>query len=88
MVKKELEIKNPQGIHMRPANEFASAMGEFLCEVTVVYRDNEINGKSLMNMIAAGIRGGSTVLVICEGEDENEALEKAEEIINSGFGEM
>ena len=88
MVKKELKIINPQGIHMRPANEFASAMGEFSCEVTVVYGDDEINGKSLMNMIAAGIRGGSTVEVRCEGEDEKEALEKAEKLINSGFGEV
>lgn len=88
MVKKEFKIINSQGIHMRPANEFASAMGEFSCEVTVVHRDNEINGKSLMNMIAAGIRGGSEILVICEGEDEEKALEKAGELINSGFGEI
>ena len=88
MVKKEFKIKNRQGIHMRPANEFASAMGEFICEVTVVCGDNEINGKSLMNMIAAGIRGGSTVEVVCDGEDEEKALEKAGELINSGFGEI
>ena len=88
MICEKFRIINDSGLHMRPANEFASAMGAFSSEVTVVYGSNEINGKSLMNLIAAGIRAGSEIEVRCEGEDETEAMEKARNLILAGFGEI
>lgn len=87
MVSRTLTVKNKQGFHLRPANEFATAMSAFSSEVTLIYGEKEANGKSLMNIVAAGIRGGSELLVRCDGEDEAEALKEAERLINSGFGE-
>ena len=40
-----------------------------------------------MNIIAACIKCGSTIDLICEGEDEDEALKEAVSLIESGFGE-
>lgn len=87
MVSRNLTVKNKQGFHLRPANEFATAMSAFSSEVTLVYGEKEVNGKSLMNIVAAGIRGGGKLEVRCDGADENEALAEAERLINSGFGE-
>lgn len=87
MVSEKVTVKNKQGFHLRPANEFASAMGVFSSEVTLVAGDREVNGKSLMNIISAGIRGGTEIEIRCSGEDEKEALETALKLINSCFGE-
>lgn len=87
MVSKKTTVVNAQGFHMRPANIFAMEMGKFSCNVSLVVNGNVINAKSLMNIIASCIKCGTEVEVQCDGADENEALAKAVEMIDSGLGE-
>ena len=74
MVSKELVLTNAQGFHMRPASVFATAMGKYSCDVTIKFNGNQYNAKSLLNIIAACIKCGSEIEVVCDGADENEAL--------------
>ncbi len=87
MISKVFIIKNAQGLHMRPAGLLAAAMAKFDSDVTIRFNGSNVNAKSLMNVIAAGIKGGSTVELVCEGPDEDEALQSAAALIESGFGE-
>jgi phosphocarrier protein len=72
---------------MRPAGVFANAMGKYSSDVTIKFNGNDINGKSLMNIIAACIKCGSEVEICCDGADENEALKTAVDLVESGLGE-
>ena len=72
---------------MRPAGAFAAAMAKFNSNVTIKFNGSDVNGKSLMNIIAAGIKCGSTIEIVCEGDDENAALDSAVALVESGFGE-
>lgn len=87
MISKELKIVNEMGFHMRPANLFVTAMTKYSSDITIVFGGKRINGKSIMNIMAACIRCGSIITVECDGSDEKEMLKEAEELINSGFGE-
>lgn len=87
MVSKKLLLTNAQGFHMRPASVFANAMGKYSCDVMIRYNENEYNANSLLNIIAACIKCGSEIEVICNGTDENEALSEAVQLIESGLGE-
>lgn len=87
MVSEKLTLTNAQGFHMRPAGVFASEMGKFQSDVTIRFNGNEVNGKSLMNIIAACMKCGSELEIVCSGSDEQEALAKATELINGGMGE-
>ena len=87
MVSKKLTLKNAQGFHMRPASVFTSTMGRYSCSVTIRFDGNDYNGKSLLNIIAACIKCGSEIEVICNGSDENEALAEAAALIEGGLGE-
>lgn len=87
MVTKTLTVKNAQGFHMRPATIFAGAMGKFDAQVILEANGKTVDGKSVMNLIAACIKCGTAVKISCDGTDETAALEKAVEIIESGFGE-
>lgn len=87
MVSKNLTLKNAQGFHMRPASVFTNAMGKYECDVTIKFNGNEYNAKSLLNVIAACIKCGSEIEVVCNGSDENEALVEAATLIESGLGE-
>ena len=87
MVSKQLVLTNAQGFHMRPASDFATAMSKYSSEVTITYNGNQYNAKSLLNIIAACIKCGSDIEIVCDGADENEALAEATQLIESGLGE-
>ena len=87
MVSKHFTVPNAQGFHMRPATTFATAMGKYGCNVTIKFGGKDINGKSLMHIMAACIKVGSEIDVVCDGDGENEALAEAAAMIESGFGE-
>lgn len=87
MVSKTITLTNAQGFHMRPAGVFANAMGKYKSNITIKFNGSDVNGKSLMNIIAACIKCGSTIEIVCDGEDEADALQAAVELIESGLGE-
>lgn len=87
MVSKDFTIKNKMGFHMRPANVFVTAMTKYTADVFVVFNGKEINGKSIMNIMAACIKCGSNITVKCDGADEEAMLAEAAALIEDGFGE-
>ena len=82
MVSTKTVIRNPMGMHMRPAGMFANAMMKFDSDVNLV-----VNAKSIMNLIAACIKCGTEVEVQCSGPDEEAALLEAVRLIENGLGE-
>ena len=87
MVSKKVTLVNAQGFHMRPASVFATAMGKYPCNVTINFNGNNYNAKSLLNIIAACIKCGSNIEIVCNGVDEEAALAEAVQMVESGFGE-
>ncbi len=85
MVSQTITLLNEQGLHMRPAGMFAQKMAKYKCDVTIIFNDRRINGKSVMNIMAACIKSGSTIEIICSGNDENVALNDAIELIENEF---
>ena len=83
MVTKTVEVKNEQGLHMRPAGILAAEMKKFAgCTVTL-----KTAASAVMQIMAAGIKCGTQVEIIADGENEQAALDKAVELFESGFGE-
>ena len=87
MVSKTVKIKNEMGFHMRPANMFVTAMTKYSSDIEIVTDTKRINGKSIMNIMAACIKCGSEITVECSGSDEQAMLDEAVSLIESGFGE-
>lgn len=87
MVSKKLKVVNSEGFHMRPANAFATAMAKYKSDVKIETGKTQVNAKSVMNLIAACIKFGTEITIVCDGEDENEALAEAAGMVESGFGE-
>lgn len=87
MVSQKVTLTNGQGFHMRPAGVFAGIAGKFASDVTIVHNGADVNGKSLMALVASCIKCGDEIEIKCEGADEQEALTAAVEAIESGLGE-
>lgn len=88
MVSAKTKVVNPQGMHMRPAQLFVSAMAPYKSDVTILFNGKAVNAKSIMNLMAACIKQGSEIEIRCEGEQEAEALKAAVELVESGLGDM
>ena len=85
MVSKETVVIDKMGLHMRPANNFISAMTKYKSDITIDFDGKKINGKSIMNIMAACIKYGSHITITCEGEDEQQMLDEAGKLIESGL---
>ena len=85
MVSKETVVIDKMGLHMRPANNFISAMTKYKSDITIEFDGKKINGKSIMNIMAACIKYGSNITIICEGEHEQQMLDEAVKLIESGL---
>ena len=70
MLNKTVEVRNSTGLHARPAACLAKAAKKYSCKVTLHYEGNDINATSMMNIMRAGIKGGKTVEIRCDGDDE------------------
>jgi phosphocarrier protein HPr len=87
MISKKVKVNNPSGFHVRPAGMFSAEMGKYASDIWVDYNGKQLDGKSIMSLLSAGIGCGQEVTVICQGEDEQEALQVAVELVESGLGE-
>ncbi|MBQ9530973.1 MAG: HPr family phosphocarrier protein [Eubacterium sp.] len=87
MVSKSFTLTNKMGFHMRPAQVFVTAMAKYSSDITITFNGKDINGKSIMNIMAACMKCGSEITVSCNGADEEAMLSEASQMIESGFGE-
>ena len=88
MISKTLTVVNPSGLHLRPAGVLSQAAMKFKCDVIIECGDKKIVAKCVLNVMAAGIKSGTEINLICDGEDEEEALKTLSEAIESGLGEL
>lgn len=87
MVSKKVTIKNPTGLHLRPAGELCKTAMQFKAKITFPFEGGTSNAKSVLSVLGACVKSGDEIELICEGEDEEEALKKMVEAIEAGLGE-
>ncbi len=83
LIKRELVIKNGQGLHARPAALFVQVANKFDSRITVRHEGEEVNGKSIMGILILGAEKGSLIMIEADGSDAEQALAELEKIISS-----
>ena len=87
MISKTLTVVNPSGLHLRPAGVLSQTAMKFKSDITIECGEKKIIAKSVLNVMAAGIKSGTEINLICDGEDEELALEAMRKVIETGLGE-
>lgn len=87
MVTQKIIIKNPTGLHLRPAGVFCKTAAEFGSKITFQHKDTTANAKSVLSVLGSCIKSGDEIELFCDGEDEKEALKAMVGIIEDGLGE-
>lgn len=75
-------IQDPVGVHARPASKLTQLLSGYKSKVTIVFEGKEGNAKSMVNLMSLGIKAGSNIQFVIDGEDEDVVLKDLPEILN------
>ena len=87
MITKEIEIKNKLGLHARAAAKVVHTAARFQSSIKIKKGDEEVDGKSILGILLLAAGKGSIITVRADGEDESEAVEAIEKLIEAKFDE-
>ena len=87
MVSSEVTVMNAVGLHARPATFFIQRANSFKSSIWVEKDDRRVNAKSLLGVLSLGIVKGTTITLIADGTDDEEAIKTLVSVIHSDFTE-
>lgn len=85
MVSKKIKVNCPIGLQVKPAGMICNEAVKYKSKVTFDYADGNANAKSMLNILGAAIRHEDEIVLICEGEDEQEALDAVAHLLEEGL---
>ena len=84
----EVEIKNADGLHMRPAMQFVDIANRYKSDITVSNSETKVDGKSIMQMSILAATCGTKLKIKAEGPDAAEVVNALRELVEDKmFGE-
>ena len=87
VVRRQVEITNFLGLHLRPADKFVRLANKYQAEIRVYYNGGEFNGKSILDLTGLGAECGTRLEVEARGFDAVEAVEALAELVAAQFYE-
>jgi phosphotransferase system HPr (HPr) family protein len=86
----ELDIRNPSGLHARPAAAFVKAAAGFASDIrvaNVTTGSAAVPAKSIIGVLGLGVQPGHRIRLRVEGPDEAAAAGALRALVESGMGE-
>ncbi|MGN1171953.1 MAG: HPr family phosphocarrier protein [Lachnospiraceae bacterium] len=81
MTKKSVKIQLTGGLEARPVAVLVQVASQYESTVHLETEDKRVNAKSIMGMMSLGLDNGETVTIVCDGSDEEKALEGIEKFL-------
>ncbi|MFO0903319.1 MAG: HPr family phosphocarrier protein [Pirellulales bacterium] len=81
-------IRNPQGIHLRPADLIVKTANRFEAQIEVVKGGDRFDAKSVLSLLTLAAGQGAELLFQAHGPDAQPALDAIAELVDRGFDEM
>jgi phosphocarrier protein HPr len=73
-LRRVVTVLNPQGLHMRPAANFAKLARQYQSTVIVRRDDREVNGKSQLDLLLLAAEPGTQLVLEVSGADAADAV--------------
>ena len=68
-------IVTEHGLHLRPAEKLARLAGKYVSQIKLIYQSQQVDAKSIMDMLTLGAARGANVTIEASGCDATEAVE-------------
>lgn len=92
MAEAEVEVRNPSGLHARPAATFVRAAAGFTADVAVtnLSRDaaRSASAKSVLGVMGLAVASGHRIRIAATGNDADDAVTHLVDLVASGLGEV
>ncbi len=82
-----VRVKNPQGLHARPASVIVQMLQECQCQVYFTCRKETVNAKSIMSLLMLAATKNSHILIEADGDDAEETILRLTAAFEGQFGE-
>ena len=83
-----VQVVNPHGMHLRPADLFARTAMRFQSKVCVTFEGQQVDGRSIVELLMLAARKGTQLTISTNGDDAEEALAALVQLVERGFDEM
>lgn len=83
MLQKKYIIDNNTGLHARPASQLTELANTFESDIMLITTDDEVDAKSIIDILSAGIDKGTEVTLSVEGEDEKDAFAALDQYLSN-----
>ena len=87
VARRQIEITNFLGLHLRPADKFVRLALQYQAEVRVIHNGNEYNGKSILDLTSLAAERGTRLEVVARGPDAEAAVGALAELVLARFYE-
>ena len=81
----EYTITDALGIHARPAGLLVKEAGKFQSKIRIASPKREVDAKRIMGVMGLGVKGGDTIKLTIEGEDEEAAAVAMQAFLESNL---
>jgi phosphocarrier protein len=87
MLTREIEIQNKKGLHARAASKLVQLAAKYKSRILLSRDGQQSDGKSILGVLVLAAHQGSSITIITDGEDEQEAMDVLIDLINRKFDE-
>ena len=88
MIVKDYVIMDPEGIHARPATALVRLVKKFKSAISLKKDEKVIRLDSMINILSMGAKGGETISIMIEGQDEVSAGEAIDLFFTEQLGNL
>lgn len=85
--RRQVEITNALGLHLRPADKFVKLATRFQSEIRVHYNGSVFNGKSILDLTTLAAERGTRLDLEARGPDAAAAIEALAGLVMAQFYE-
>lgn len=78
-------IKDPQGIHARPAGALVKKASEFNSNILLCKGEKQVDAKRILGVMSLGAKEGEELVFLLQGEDEEQAYNGLQQFLKEHF---
>jgi len=87
MIEQEVTIVNKLGLHARAAAKLVNIAAKYQCDLSLQHNEKKVDGKSIMGLMMLAASQGTTIKLLAQGDDANDAINEIVHLIEHRFGE-
>jgi phosphocarrier protein len=84
-VKAVFVVLNDKGLHTRPSTELVRCAANFSAQITLTYRNTQVNAKSLLGILMLAAERGAKITIEADGIDAEKAIAALLKLANHKF---